>query len=56
MGPMGLTAVLVLVLVNSGELGDIFIWKLRLLVILRRWASIASRTRTRTITAASPLF
>jgi hypothetical protein len=47
--------VVVLVLVNSGEFGDIFIRTLRLAVILRRWVSMASRTRTRTISAALPL-
>jgi hypothetical protein len=59
MGPLGLPEfiVLVLVLVYSGEFGDIFIRTLRLAVILRRWVSMASRTRTttRTITVASPL-
>jgi hypothetical protein len=61
MGLMGLpefiVLVLVLVLVNSGEFGDIFIRTLRLAVSLRRWVSMASRTTTttRTISAALPL-
>jgi hypothetical protein len=57
--PEFIVVVLVLVLVNSGEFGDIFIRTLRLAVILRRWVSMASRTRTRTttrtISAALPL-
>jgi hypothetical protein len=57
--PEFIVVVLVLVLVNSGEFGDIFIRMLRLAVILRRWVSIASRTRTTTrtitISAALPL-